>query len=66
MTSGKLAKQDCTVELPLQVLKSAAGFYIGTINDDGPVSRESVQYWNRKESAELALRHDLWTQRPHP
>lgn len=29
---GYLAKLYCKVELPLQVLKSAAGFYIGTFS----------------------------------
>jgi hypothetical protein len=27
------------------VLRSAAGHYIGTADDDGPVSRESVEYF---------------------
>ena len=31
--------------LPLQVCESRAGFYIGTLNQDGtPCSRESVEY----------------------
>ncbi len=31
---------------PLQVLKSRAGYYIGTCDEDGlPYSRESVEYW---------------------
>lgn len=52
--------------LPLTVLKSAAGFYIGTEDDDGPVSRESEEYWPTKEAAEKALEGvegHAWTQR---
>lgn len=39
---GLLALEYCGKRLPLQVLQSAAGFYIGTMDDDGPCSRESV------------------------
>lgn len=60
---GKLAREHCKLRLPLQVLNSSAGFYIGTVNTEGPVSRESVEYWNQEESAHLALCFDLWTQR---
>lgn len=28
--------------LPLRVVESASGFYIGTVDDYGPVSRESI------------------------
>ncbi|GGY79571.1 hypothetical protein GCM10011613_25550 [Cellvibrio zantedeschiae] len=66
MKVGFLAKTHCQIRLPLQVLESAAGFYIGTANEEGPVSRESVEYWRKKELAELALREDLWTQRDNP
>lgn len=66
MQVGFLAKTHCQIRLPLQVLESAAGYYIGTANDEGPVSRESVEYWRKKELAELALRQDLWTQRQEP
>lgn len=59
-------RQRLGFNLPLQILRSARGFYIGTANDEGPVSRESVEYWRKQEAAELALRHDLWTKRSHP
>lgn len=53
--------------LPLQVLKSAAGFYIGTYDDkDGPVSRESAEYYATKEEASAALVSNTFTQREHP
>lgn len=51
--------------LPLQVLRSAKGFYIGTANDDGPVSRESVEYWDSLQAAADALKNQRWTQRQH-
>ena len=51
--------------LPLQVLRSANGYYIGTANDEGPVSRESVEYWDSLQSASDALRNQHWTQRQH-
>lgn len=51
--------------LPLQVLRSANGYYIGTANDDGPVSRESVEYWGSLQAAADALKNQRWTQRQH-
>ncbi|MBQ0703178.1 hypothetical protein J7S67_18070 [Acinetobacter baumannii] len=49
---------DSTEELKLEVLKSAAGFYIGTFDYDsdnyGPVSRVS-EYFKTSEEAEYAL-----------
>ncbi len=63
---GLLAKAFCGKALPLQVLQSAAGYYIGTADEDGPCSRESVQYWPKPEKAEHALSSGLWTQRTEP
>lgn len=61
-------------QLPLCVLKSGAGYYIGTACDTGPVSRESEEYWRSAECAQLALDQQVWTPRlcfehgykPHP
>lgn len=51
---------------PLQVCKSAAGFYIGTLNEEGePFTRESREYWPRQELAQTALVKGLWTQKPN-
>lgn len=61
---GMLASQ-AGYQLPLEVLKSNAGFYIGT-SDCGPVSRESVEYWPTHELAEKALETGNWTQKPNP
>ena len=52
--------------LPLAVLKSAKGFYLGTTDESGPVSRESVEYWVSEAAALKALRGTAgvdWTQR---
>lgn len=68
---GKLAKEHLDVFLELEVLKSERGFYLGTVDDGGPVSRESLEYWNTFEDADFALNdkgefHELWTQRYEP
>lgn len=53
--------------LPLQVCRSAAGFYVGTLDAEGlPVSRESVEYWRKPEAAAEALHKGHWTQRLAP
>jgi len=64
--SGALALAYTGKRLPLQVLRSAAGHYIGTHDDKGPVSRESVEYFPSPEAAQRALATDAWTQRSHP
>lgn len=49
------------------VCKSAAGYYIGTLTEEGwPISRESESYYETKASAEFALKHSTWVQRTHP
>ena len=63
---GVLALQHCGVRLPLQVLCSGAGFYIGTADDEGPCSRESVEYFPTREIADDALKSCAWTQKPNP
>ena len=55
---GHLAKTCCGLELPLQVLQSAAGFDIGT-SDPTPVTRES-EYWPTVEQAQNAGRN-VWS-----
>ena len=66
--SGMLAHEMLGVRLPLEVLHSARGFYLGTANDAGPVSRESLEYFPTFEAAEAALESNppVWTQRDHP
>lgn len=60
---GYLAALSNGPKLPLRVLRSCAGFYIGTCTDDGPYSRESVEYWATESQAALALDENSWTQR---
>jgi hypothetical protein len=62
---GYLARTWCKKRLPVEVLKSAAGFYIGTCDEDGPVSRES-QYFPTSELAQQALESGTWVQRHEP
>ena len=65
---GKLAFDIMGLRLPLEVLHSPRGFYLGTENDAGPVSRESAEYWPTYEDAERALDAgpDAWNQRNEP
>jgi hypothetical protein len=66
--TGMLAFESLGVRLPLQVLRSAAGHYIGTFDDEGPVSRESAEYWATEAEAERAMaagEGSGWTQRDH-
>ncbi|WP_073673390.1 hypothetical protein [Pseudomonas aeruginosa] len=62
MQYGKRALAHLRLELPLQVLMSNAGFYIGTLDEEGPASRESVEYYPSRELAQQALDHGTWTQ----
>lgn len=59
---GKLAAQ-CGFNLPVSVLQSQAGFYLGTANELGPVSRESMEYYRKRADADQALANGSWTQR---
>ena len=66
MSYGHLAKNYCGVELPVQVLQTPAGYYLGTWHpQEGPYSRESG-YFPTKEAAEAALVSGNWMQRDHP
>jgi hypothetical protein len=68
---GKLAEEHCNERLPLQICKSQAGFYIGTMSDEaedgfGPCSRESHEYFATSEQAQSALEKGNWSQRDTP
>lgn len=64
---GQLAWEYCKVKLPLQVLKSQAGYYLGTRDEKGPCSRESREYWrNRRHADQALLGRRTWTQRLQP
>jgi hypothetical protein len=67
---GMLAFQCDGKKLPLQVLKSAAGFYIGTTEAEGdlkgaPNTRESERYWQKAHEAHAALDSGDWVQKLH-
>lgn len=59
-----LLAQRAGKDLPLEICYSAAGFYLGTYDDQGPYTRESQEYWPKREQAQRALEAGLWTQRP--
>lgn len=63
---GQLALQYAGQRLPLQVLQSASGHFIGAADNDGPVSRESVEYFVSRAAAESALATGCWQQRLFP
>ena len=54
-------------DLPIRVLSSRAGYYIGTFSEThGVVSRESLEYYPTQLQAEEAFRKGTWTQRRNP
>lgn len=63
---GILAAEGGFADLPLEALKSAAGWYIGTRASGLPVSRESVEYFDTEQEARSALDSGAWTQRRNP
>jgi hypothetical protein len=58
---GYLTQTYCGRTLPLEVLESQAGFFIGTACEEG-VSRESAEYFKSSALAQQALVTDDWTQ----
>ena len=66
-TFGMLCERYCAERLPLQVLQSAAGYYLGCQSAKGePMSRESVEYYGTRTGAQHALDHGTFTQRTSP
>ncbi|WP_423357496.1 hypothetical protein [Pseudomonas citronellolis] len=65
-SAGYLALALLGERRPLQVLPSAAGHYIGTADEDGPVSRESVECFPSHTEASHALETGQWQQRLIP
>jgi hypothetical protein len=67
LTHGRTGISRDLPKLPLQVCKSAAGFYVGTREENGePFSRESQEYWPTRQKAERALTLRIWSQRRAP
>lgn len=59
---GQLAMTYYGKSLPLEVLQSAAGYYIGTRDFEEPVSRESREYFHSHAAAQRALERGDWSQ----
>ncbi len=66
MKIGKLAKKYCNLELELMIYKSNAGWYIGTMYNGEPISRESESYYATKKECQTALDNNTWTQKERP
>ncbi|MBK0035155.1 hypothetical protein IBT47_22975 [Erwinia sp. S43] len=66
--TGFLAQKYLNVVLPLEVMQSGRGYYIGTADQESgaPATRESNEYFRKKIDAENALKANLWTQKEHP
>lgn len=69
----ELSYQSCCMEikgwgeeLPIAVCHSPAGYYLGCVDDEGPVARDSMEYWPTEEEAQEALEAHSWTQRLNP
>lgn len=65
---GMLAFHCDGKKLPLEICKSYAGFYIGTVVASGdmkgaPNSRESDRYWQKAHEAQAALDSGDWVQK---
>lgn len=60
---GQLAHTYCNKKLPLEIMRSNAGFYIGTSDGELPCSRESVEYFRTRDAAEQAIESGSWTQK---
>ncbi|MDG9757871.1 hypothetical protein N7365_07135 [Pseudomonas sediminis] len=63
---GYLALTYVGERLPTTVRHSAAGYFIGTADENGPVSRESFEYFRSYQAADQALTTGRWQQRLHP
>lgn len=63
-TYGQLAEQCIGAHIPVRVLSSPSGYYIGTADENGePLTRESEEYFFTKDLALWALHNNAWTQR---
>ena len=60
---GVTAMEYRGLQQPIQVLKSAAGFYLGTSENGLPATRVSYEYWRTIAEAEHALESGNWTRR---
>ena len=63
---GSLAKKLSNLDLPLDVCYCARGFFLGTYSDGELYTRESDEYWPKRDQAVTAMRNGDWTQRIAP
>lgn len=57
----------CNQPMPIEVLHSAAGYYIGQECEiDGPYARLSQEYYKSHKVAQDALDNRTFTMREHP
>ena len=63
--AGKFAYDVLRVRLKCHVMQSEQGFYIGTFDDSGPISRESVETYSTFDDANTALVNNTYTQNWH-
>lgn len=59
-------KNRCKQGKEVKVFHSAAGFYIGTFDDEGPYCRLSVEYYKDRDKAQTALDNRTFTERETP
>ena len=60
---GYLVKKFSGEKLPLEILSSPYGWYIGTRKDGSPYTQESAELYSTAKAAERAFRTGRWTQR---
>ena len=60
---GYLVKKFEGLKLPLEILSSPYGWYIGTRKDGSPYTQESAELYSTAKAAERAFRTGQWTQR---
>lgn len=54
----------CTRNHTIQALKSAAGWYVGTIDEDGfPYCRISTEYYKSQQECQMAIDNGSYMQR---
>lgn len=66
-THVHISSHNLSANLPLEILQSESGFYLGTRHplNGSPYTRESSEYWPQRSDAVLALITGTWTQQPH-
>lgn len=66
MSDDSIKCEDCKSEMPIEVLRSPAGFYIGRFCPQcGPYSRDSG-YHNTRIQAQIMLELGDWARKPNP